>query len=209
MWSWLAVGLSSFVSITAANENKPKRGALFAFLTLFLLLWIIITYHGERELTHYWVMVALFFSTSSHMLKKMALKKYWYGYFIGSLLAQICYSKAFWMQLPIGIVAWWIPALLFAAAVMVFLLLLPQLERLFFPSFIMGMMLTQLSWSATRLWLNMPTFLHALGILGCLLLIISVITGAIHNYRRPIKHPFYIIQGSFFASQALLVASVL
>ncbi|NMU25419.1 lysoplasmalogenase, partial [Vibrio parahaemolyticus] len=58
-------------------------------------------------------------------------------YFTAYLVAQVCYSKSFWVQLN-GEIVWWLLALLLAASIVAFFLLLPQLDSLVFPVVIMG-----------------------------------------------------------------------
>ncbi|MGR5234948.1 lysoplasmalogenase [Vibrio rotiferianus] len=205
MWSWLAIGLSGMYSVLGAKQDSPTQSLVFKVFTLLLLATLALT-EGEPAPHTYWIVGGLLVSMFADTLHSFKSRKP--IYFAGYLLAQICYSKSFWIQLN-GEIVWWLLALLLAASVVAFFLLLPQLDSLVFPVVIMGIMLVQLAWAAGEVWLQSPTLATALGFSGTLLFIYSALAYAIHGYRKPMKHAYAWVTGSYFLAHALIVASII
>ncbi|WP_222434451.1 lysoplasmalogenase family protein, partial [Vibrio cyclitrophicus] len=90
----------------------------------------------------YWLVAGLVVSAIADVLHSLTQKRTLY--FVCFLVAQISYSKAFWLQLS-GEMVWRLLALLLAACIVAFFLLLPRLDKLVFPVVIMGMVLIQLA----------------------------------------------------------------
>lgn len=205
MWSWLAIGLSGMTSVLGVRHASQFQALFFKLFTLSLLLILVLTQGLESD-AKYWIAMGLgvsIFADALHSLKsKKAL------YFSGFLLAQLCYSNAFWMQLN-GDIVWWLLALLLAASIVAFFLLLPQLDSLVFPVVIMGIMLVQLAWAAGEVWLQSAHFANAIGFAGTLVMIYSALAYAIHGYRKPMKRAYLWVSGSYFLAHALIVASIL
>ncbi|MDN3696646.1 lysoplasmalogenase [Vibrio clamense] len=205
MWSWLAVSLSGYICISAANRGERTHSLAAKVFTLLLLILIVLT-EVQTQSTAFWMVsgLALFmFSDVLHVLTEKRVLP-----FIGFLIAQICYSKLFWLQLS-GDIVWWLPALLLATSIVAFLLLLPQLDSFLFPATIMGIVLIQLSWASGELWLLEPTLGHSLGFIGCFILIFSGLMFVINSYRKPIRGANYWISGSYFLAHALIVSSII
>ncbi len=205
MWSWLAIGLSGLYSVLGAKQANPTQSLVFKIFTLLLLLLLVLTQGASAPYT-YWIAAGLGVSIVADTLHSLRSRKWLY--FCGYLIAQACYSKSFWMQLN-GDIVWWLLALLLAASIVAFFLLLPQLDSLVFPVVIMGIMLVQLAWSAGEVWLQSSSYAHAIGFSGTLIMIYSALAYAIHGYRKPIKHAYIWVSGSYFLAHALIVASVI
>ncbi len=205
MWSWLAIGLSGVYSVLGAKQANPAQSLIFKIFTLLLLLILVFTQGASAAYT-YWIAAGLgvfIFADTLHSLRS----RKWI-YFCGYLIAQACYSKAFWMQLN-GDIVWWLLALLLAASIVAFFLLLPQLDSLVFPVVIMGMMLVQLAWAAGEVWLQSPNYANAIGFSGTLIMTYSALAYAIHGYRKPMKRAYVWVSGSYFLAHALIVASII
>ncbi|HHF3114694.1 TPA: lysoplasmalogenase [Vibrio diabolicus] len=205
MWSWLAIGLSGVYSVLGAKQANPTQSLVFKIFTLLLLLVLVLT-QGASETYTYWIAGGLIVSMVADTLHSFKTRKL--IYFAAYLLAQVCYSKSFWVQLN-GEIVWWLLALLLAASIVAFFLLLPQLDSLVFPVVIMGMMLVQLAWAAGEVWLQAPSYANAIGFSGTLVLIYSALAYAIHGYRKPMKHAYLWVSGSYFFAHALIVASII
>lgn len=130
MWSWLAIGLSGMTSVLGARQASPFQSLFFKVFTLVLLLILVLT-QGPDSAHSYWIAAGLLVSIFADTLHSLKSKKTLY--FSGFLLAQLCYSKSFWLQLN-GDIVWWLLALLLAASIVAFFLLLPQLDSLVFLS---------------------------------------------------------------------------
>ncbi|HAS6171291.1 TPA: lysoplasmalogenase [Vibrio vulnificus] len=205
MWSWLAIGLSGMTSVLGARQASPFQSLFFKVFTLVLLLILVLT-QGPDSAHSYWIAAGLLVSIFADTLHSLKSKKTLY--FSGFLLAQLCYSKSFWLQLN-GDIVWWLLALLLAASIVAFFLLLPQLDSLVFPVVIMGIMLVQLAWAAGEVWLQASNLSNAIGFTGTLVMIYSALAYAIHGYRKPMKRAYVWVSGSYFVAHALIVASII
>ncbi|MCK6265742.1 lysoplasmalogenase [Vibrio sp. ZSDE26] len=204
MWSWVSVALAGFVSISANENSNSRQAMVFRAVSFAFLLVILYQQNTELSEVQFWVALGLGVSMIADTL--YLLKKNGRLCFASFLIAQICLSKSFWVQLYGGI-EWWLPAFLLAASVVAFFLLLPQIDRLIFPVTIMGLVLIQLAWAAGAVWLLESTALSLLGFIGSLMLIISAALLAIHDYRRPIIGGRYLISGAYLLAYSLITAS--
>ncbi|MGC9400846.1 MULTISPECIES: lysoplasmalogenase [Vibrio] len=206
MWSWMSVALAGFVSISA-NENSKNTQAI-AFRAVSFLFLLIILFQKNAELTpvQLWISLGLGISMLGDSL--YLLKRYHRVCFTCFLVAQICLSKSFWVQLSGGI-EWWLPAFLLASGLLAFFLLLPQIDRLIFPVTLMGLVLVQLAWAAGAVWLLQSSMLSLFGFIGSLVLILSAGLLAIHDYRRPILGGRYVVSGAYLLAYSLITASAI
>jgi len=204
MWSWLAVSLSGIGAITGTKHGHIKQALLYKVLTFVLLIAITVTQSSLLEHVH-WVIAGLALSALADTLHTLTQKRPLH--FACFLLAQFCYSKAFWLQLS-GDIVWWLFALLLAACIVAFFLLLPRLDKLVFPVVIMGIMLIQLAWASGEVWLIDPQLSHAVGFAGSCVLLFSALAYALNCYRSPIRGSYFWVTGSYFLAHGLIVASL-
>ncbi len=204
MWSWLAVSLSGIGAIAGTKHGHIGQALSYKLFTFVLLAVIALTQSVVADFT-YWLVAGLVVSAIADALHSLTQKRTLY--FVCFLVAQLCYSKAFWLQLS-GEMVWWLFALLLAACIVAFFLLLPRLDKLVFPVVIMGMVLIQLAWAAGEVWLLDPQLSHAVGFVGCSVLLISALAYALNCYRSPIKGAYFWVTGSYFLAHALIVASL-
>ncbi len=206
MWSWISVAVSGLVCISAFENNKLKPAMFFKALSLALLLYITLTHSAVLSAPVMWVVTGLSFALIGDAFYLLRVRpKTCFGAF---LLAQFFYSKAFWVQIS-GAMVWWLPALLIATSIVAFFLLLPQLDRVIFPVAVMGGMLLQMTWAAGEVWLKSASSASLAGFSGSLLLMLSALLFAIHDYKRPLRFGHYLIPGGFLLSQGLIVLSVI
>ncbi|MGD8174033.1 lysoplasmalogenase [Vibrio sp. TRT 21S02] len=206
MWSWLSVALAGFISISASENNNKFQAATFKTLTLSLLLFMLLTQAGDLGTSLVWIAGGLIVSMLADALYIFRRKqRLCFAFF---LLAQLSYSKFFWLQLS-GDIVWWLPAMLLGAAVVAFFLLLPKIDRFIFPVVIMGMVLIQLNWAAGEVWLLERTSSAALAFAGTLTLTASAAVLALHDYRHSIALGQYLISGSYLLAHALITASLI
>lgn len=204
MWSWLAVSLSGIGAIAGAKHGHATQTLIYKVFTFVLLATIALS---QPEITtySYWIVGGLVVSALADILHTLSKRKPLH--FICFLVAQLCYSKAFWLQLS-GQVVWWLFALLLAACVVAFFLLLPRLDKLVFPVVIMGIVLIQLAWASGEVWLLDPHMSHGVGFIGCCVLLLSALAYALNCYRSPIKGAYMWVTGSYFLAHSLIVASL-
>ncbi|MGY3571021.1 lysoplasmalogenase [Vibrio paucivorans] len=205
MWSWLSVALSGFISVNAIQDNKNGQAMMFKTLSLLLLLAILYSQNQALTPASAWVGVGLVVSIFADILYQ--LKRYKRLCFASFITAQICFSKSFWLQLSTEMV-WWLPAMLLASSVVMFFLLLPQIDRLIFPVAVMGLVLVQFAWAAGELWLLHQDAPSLAGFLGAISLSVSAGLLAIHDYRRAIWAGRYLISGTYLLALSLITASV-
>ncbi|MCG7491459.1 lysoplasmalogenase family protein [Vibrio sp. Of14-4] len=206
MWSWLSVALSGFISVNANERSQYDQAAVFKTLSLGMLVIILWTQGRPDDVSVWWVtlgIVVSMFADVLYIYKKK--KKLCFSAFI---LAQLCYSAAYWLMLSGGIV-WWLPAMLLAISVVVFFLMLPKIDRVIFPVVIMGMVLFQFNWAAGELWLTAETVASMMGFVGTLTLTCSAALLAVHDYKHSITYGRYLISGSYLLAHSLIVASLI
>ncbi|MGF1698621.1 lysoplasmalogenase [Vibrio lamellibrachiae] len=204
MWSWMSVALAGFVSISANESSKNTQAMAFRAVSFAFLLVILYQQNSELSSVQLWVALGLGVSMIADTL--YLLKRNHRLCFSCFLIAQVCLSKSFWVQLSGG-VEWWLPAFLLASGVVAFFLLLPQIDRLIFPVTIMGLVLVQLAWAAGAVWLLQSSLLSLIGFIGTLVLILSAVLLAIHDYRRPIVGGRYVVSGAYLLAYSLITAS--
>ncbi|OEE19215.1 hypothetical protein OAY_09675 [Vibrio cyclitrophicus ZF205] len=204
MWSWLAVSLSGIGVIAGTKHGHIGQALSYKVFTFVLLAIITLTQSVVADFT-YWVVAGLAISAIADVLHTFTQKRSLH--FVCFLVAQLCYSKAFWLQLS-GEMVWWLFALLLAACIVAFFLLLPRLDKLVFPVVIMGMVLIQLAWASGEVWLLDPKLSHAVGFAGCSVLLLSALAYALNCYRSPIKGAYFWVTGSYLFAHALIVASL-
>ncbi len=205
MWSWLAIVLSGLLSVLGAKQFHHNQSFIFKLFSLFLLLVMVYT-EVTYSVAALWIMsgiVAFMLADVAYNLQSRP----WLP-FVLLLIGQFCYSRSFWLQTS-GDSAWWLLALLVAAAIVAFFLFLPQVETLVLPVIVMAVMSIQLAWAAGDLWLDISNFANSLGFLGVLALMISALVFAIHRYRRPIRTIHIWGLGGYFLAHSLIVASLI
>ncbi|EGU36185.1 hypothetical protein VII00023_04257 [Vibrio ichthyoenteri ATCC 700023] len=204
MWSWLAVALSGFITISASENHQRKTAVFFSGFSLLLLVVMLWSQDGLVGQLEWWISLGLVISMLADGLYiSNRSRRICFASFIA---AQLCYSTAFWLQLS-GQVVWWLAAMLLAMGIVAFFLLLPKIDRLIFPVVIMGMVLLQLNWVTGELWLLQHTQQALLAFLGSMSLTTSAILLAIHDYRQPIIAGRYLISGSYLLAHSLIIAS--
>lgn len=206
MWGWLVAGLSGIIHISAVKRENKILSNAFKPITLLSLLAILVT-SGFEQPQLFWVGFGLVLSIVSDLLcllKKPQVK----ASFATLLMAFLSYSKAFWLQFS-GEMTWWLPALLFATGIMVVLLLLPKLDTLVFPVSIMGLVLVQMTWAASAVWLAEPTLGHLFGCIASFVFIVSTLIRALNQYNKSIINANVLVTAGYFLGQAFVVASVI
>ncbi|MFA0520147.1 lysoplasmalogenase family protein, partial [Vibrio sp. 10N.222.55.E8] len=128
---------SGIGAISGTKHGHIGQALSYKVFTFFLLATIALTQSVVADFT-YWIVAGLAISAIADVFHTVAQKRPLH--FICFLLAQLCYSKAFWLQLS-GEMVWWLFAFLLAACVVAFFLLLPRLDKLVFPVVIMGIVL--------------------------------------------------------------------
>lgn len=206
MWSWLSVALSGYISISANESNNRIQAVVFKTMSMVMLLGIVLGSTTSWTPAVIWLVSGLAVSIGADAL--YILKRYRKLCFACFLLAQVLYSKSFWSQLD-GDIVWWLPILLLALSIVVFLLLLPQIDKLIFPVILMGITLISLNWAAGEVWLTANEFGAFIGFAGTLTLTLSAMLLAIHDYRRPLFLGRYWISGSYILAHSLITASVI
>lgn len=198
--------LTGVIRISALENNKLKHALQLRMLSLTLLLLITLEQYSGLNTPLAWVVTGLAAAVAADGLRLIAAKPR--ASFIAFLLAQLCYSAAFWVQNSAAIV-WWLPALLIAAAIVGFFLLLPQLERRIVPVSLMGLTLLQLIWAGGQIWLTTHTLASLVGVLASLTMAASAVLLAMNTYRRMLPGGQPLVSLTCLLSQALIVVSVL
>ncbi len=204
MWSWLAVALFGIIHISAMHYENKVLCYIFKPLTLLLLLTILCL-SGRGEIQFIWIAIGLLLFLTADVLGVLPRPKF-KAVFCLQLLAFLFYSKGFWLQLYKDI-DWWLPALLFAGSVILFLLLLPKLDTVIFPVVTMGLVSVQMAWAASAAWMSSYSLADLYACIACLIFIAIALLRAINRYHISDGVSVW-STGSYFIAQSLIVASV-
>lgn len=205
MWSWLTIGLCALMSVISTKQSHLLQAQVFKSLT-FGLLVVLATTQAIAPVGSQWLCIGLAISMltdwSLTSVKRLPLS------FLGFVLAQISYSLMFWSQMTQE-VAWWPLAVLLAAGVVGFLLLLPKIDRLVLPVVIMGIALIHLAWIAGEWWLQLPTLGNTLAIVAVLLLLFSSMAYVLNRHHKSVPSRYLWVMGGYLTAQVLLTASLI
>ncbi len=203
MWSRLTVTLSRIIHVSEMHENKIVC-RIFKPLTLLSLL-VILCLFGRNEVQFIWIAAGLLLFLISDIVGHLPQPKLKTAFCL-QLLAFLFYSKGFWLQLYSDI-NWWLPALLFAGSIILFLMLLPKLESVIFPVITMGLVSVQMTWAAFAAWMCNYSLANLYACIACLIFITVALLRAVNRYRISDSVSIWSTI-SYFVAQALIVASV-
>ncbi|MGR5066176.1 lysoplasmalogenase [Photobacterium sp. DNB22_13_2] len=206
MWVWLAISLSALLHITAAYHGPRWQFYLFKPVTLLMLL-VVAWPAGDGGIYHLAILLGLALSVVGDVFLMWPKDRFIPG-LVAFALAHVSYSAAFWSQLGSHIV-WWLPAMLAAAGVIVFLLLLPSLGKMLIPVAIYIAVISQMAWAAGEFWLTTSTTMALLAFAGAAVFMFSDLCLAIDRFRGPFRSATAMIMTSYFLAQSLFVATLL
>ncbi|WP_064606337.1 lysoplasmalogenase [Photobacterium sp. J15] len=206
MWVWLAISFSALLHITAAYNGPKWQYYLFKPFTMVLLM-VVAWQSGLDGFYHQAIFVGLILSVVGDILLMLPKDRFVPG-LVSFLLAHIAYSLAFWSQFE-GNIIWWLPALLFAGGIIVFLLFLPSLGSLILPVALYIAVIVQMAWAAGEFWLTVGSTASVLAFAGALVFMLSDTVLAMNRFRGPLTSATAVVMTSYYLAQALFVASLL
>ncbi|WP_299017289.1 lysoplasmalogenase [uncultured Photobacterium sp.] len=206
MWVWLAISFSALLHITAAYHGPKWQFYLFKPFTMVLLL-MLAWQSGLEGFYHQVIFIGLILSVVGDILLMLPKDRFVPG-LVSFLLAHIAYSLAFWSQLDDNMV-WWLPALLFAGGIIVFLLFLPSLGALMLPVAMYIAVIVQMTWAAGEFWLTVGSMTSLLAFVGALVFMLSDTVLALDRFRGPLPSATAVVMSSYYLAQSLFVASLL
>lgn len=206
MWSWLAVSLSGLLHISAATQGPKWQFYFFKPFTILLMLVLLIQSGGESA--YVWLIGAgLIFSMIGDVFLMLPKDRFLLG--LASFLgAHVLYSSAFWLQLS-GDMVWWLPAILFAAGIIIFLLLLPNLGNMALPVIGYILVIVQMAWAAGEVWLTSRTGVSLLAFSGALMFMLSDVILAFDRFKHSTKLSTTMVMGCYYVAQGLITASAI
>ncbi|OEE63664.1 hypothetical protein A1OK_06355 [Enterovibrio norvegicus FF-454] len=206
MLSWLAVCCSGLLHINAAYKGPRWQFYLFKPLTILLMMLIALV-GGEANVYTYLILVGLLFSLFGDVFLMLPKDRFIPG-LLSFLIAHILYSVAFWQQFD-GPMIWWLPSLIGAASVIVFLLLLPNLGPLLIPVGIYIAVIAQMAWGAGEFWMNAHSQTAAYAFGGALLFMVSDTVLAFERFKGPFRASVLLVMSTYFCAQGLITLSVM
>lgn len=204
MWSWLIVGLSGLIHVSTVNHENRRLSYISKPITLLFLLAMLFM-SGHEKPQFLWVALGLILSIFADFFWSISKTKI-KAAFATFILAFICYSKALWIPFS-GEISWWLPSGLFATAIMTVLILLPRLDKIVVPVSILGLILVQMVWASTAVWLIEPTLSHLFGCMASCIFILATLTRALNIYRTSNIRADILSTVGLFLGQAFMVAS--
>ncbi|WP_428773616.1 lysoplasmalogenase family protein [Vibrio sp.] len=206
MWSWLSVALAGYISITAHQSNQLKQAVVFKTLSLLMLLAILWSGSDASLPVLGWMTLALLVSAVADGL--YLFNKHHNLSFSLFVAAQACLSGAFWSLLS-GQFVWWVPIMMLAIAIVIFLLLLPQIDRFILPIVVMGGMLIQLNWVAVEVWLLMRSTASLLALAGAMMLTLSAALVLVYDFRKQYAYGRFWTSGSYLLAYSLMIGALI
>ncbi|WP_028025779.1 lysoplasmalogenase [Enterovibrio calviensis] len=206
MLSWLAVWCSGLLHINAAYKGPRWQFYLFKPLTIALMMLIVIT-GGEANTYTYIILAGLLFSLFGDVFLMLPKDRFIPG-LLSFLVAHIFYSVAFWQQFD-GEMVWWLPSLIGAASVIIFLLLLPNLGPLLVPVGIYIAVIAQMAWGAGEFWMDTHSQTAAYAFGGALLFMVSDTVLAFERFKGPFRLAVVLIMSTYFGAQGLITLSAI
>ncbi|STO55776.1 lysoplasmalogenase [Grimontia hollisae] len=206
MLSWVAVCFSGLLHINAAYKGPQWQFYLFKPLTIALMITIAVM-GGESNIYTHLILAGLVFSLLGDVFLMLPKDRFVPG-LISFLVAHILYSIAFWQQFE-GAMVWWLPSLIGAASVIIFLLLLPNLGTLLIPVGLYIAVIAQMAWGAGEFWMNAHSQAAAYAFGGALLFMVSDTVLAFDRFKGPFKTSVLLIMSTYFFAQGLITLSVL
>lgn len=206
MWYWLLMGGLLLPILLFMQVNQPKWLAASKFLLFFALIGCLLVQHDFNNFAWGWSFSALTFFILCYAVEEYLPKYRTLQLFFFSI-ACLCYSLYFWSQ--VETLSWAVSIASFALVVVVFFLLLPLLDSFALPASLVALSLWQLLWASGELWEQSHSLLNVSGLLGTLLLSISVLIWALHYFRKPFKYSYGWIMCCYFSAHILIVAPLL
>ena len=206
MWMWLAISLSALLHITAAYRGPKWQFYLFKPFTMVLLL--LLAWQADLEsFYHQAIFAGLLLSAVGDIFLMLPKDRFMPG-LVSFGLALFAYSLACWSQFD-GNMVWWLPAMLFAGGIIVFLLLLPSLGRLMVPVAVYIAVIVLMAWAAGEFWLTTRSAAGLLAFSAALIFMFSDTVLAMERFKGPFKASAALVMTSYYLAQSMFVASLL
>ncbi|BCL71547.1 membrane protein [Vibrio nigripulchritudo] len=190
----------------ATQSSGDKSNAIFRPLVAVLLCIAIWVTAPNADATQ-WMLGGFITLCLSDLVRGLTLPTSKVA-FAFDLVGIAAISGAYWSQLDSEII-WWLPAFLFASGVIVFLLMLPQLDTLLAPVTLMGMVLVQLLWASGEVWLAQMSLFSLIGFIGSLVLLASQMLFVLHHYRKPVQNGEAWGSVSYFVALFFIALSII
>ncbi len=206
MWSWIAIGCSGLLHISAAYRGPRWQFYLFKPLTIIFLL--VLGFQGaDASWYSNLILAGLALSLVGDIFLMLPTDRFVHG-LIAFLAAHVLYSIAFWFNFD-GSMVWWLPAMLFGAGILVFLLLLPNLGKMMLPVAVYIAVIAQMAWAAGEFWLATGSTAALLAFVGALFFMVSDTVLAFEKFKGTFVSATAIVMTTYFIAQSLIIASVL
>ncbi|WP_417884185.1 lysoplasmalogenase family protein [Vibrio rumoiensis] len=203
MWYWLLMGGVLLPILLFMKLNQPKLLAASKLLFFCSLIGCLLVQPDVGRLPWLWSLSALVFFTFCYAVEE-CIPRYRILQLFFFSIACLCYSLNFWSQ--VETLSWSVAIASFALVVVVFFLLLPLLDSFVLPASMVALILWQLLWASGELWDQNHSLLNISGLLGTLLLSISVLIWELHYFRKPFKHSYGWIMCCYFSAHIFIVA---
>jgi uncharacterized membrane protein YhhN len=165
MWCRLCRALP-FKDLLGYRGEKLYYGGAFITLLLVLLVWGLTS---DIHFSAVWISVGLMGSIVIEGL--LSSKRFMKLCYLIFLLVCITFSLAFWTRVS-DPVHWDAVIFLVAGGIVLFLLMLPHIDKQLIPAIVLGAVLLELIWAASEWWLQERNWVSGIGLAGTLLLFI-------------------------------------
>lgn len=206
MWFWFTFALSGLVGNDAALERKVTRAIAFKAFAYTCLVYALLQASVGESFIGLVAIVGVLTSLVADIL--LFVQQRFRLSFVLITGALLLYGWALWLRVGTPSLSW-LPALLFALAIVLFLLFLPHLGRSWIPAAAITLTSIQLAWAAIEWWMMSSQIATVLGVIGVFLIpIVAILLGLQHTKNVLWREP-RVSAAIYLLANGLIIASLL
>ncbi|KIE21407.1 membrane protein [Vibrio sinaloensis] len=127
---------------------------------------------------------------------------------VSFFVAHLVYGYAFFSQADEHFTHW-VPAILFSLGLIIYLLLLPTLDKMRAPVAVYSVAILLMAWGAIEVWIDVRNPFAGYAAMGALVFIVSDVVLAVDRFRSSSAFSRHVIMVTYYTAQILLTLSAL
>ncbi|CCO48162.1 conserved hypothetical protein [Vibrio nigripulchritudo SOn1] len=187
--------------------SKARSWAFYLSKPLPVICFLVLaSTHSETYPFAWLIALGLAFSAIGDVFLMQPKDRFIAG-LVSFFIAHVAYGCAFWSLIE-GSMTAWLPAVLFSAGIMVYLLLLPSLGKLKLPVAFYILVIVQMTWAAGAWWLQDHSLAAKAAFVGAIVFMVSDLVLAMDRFRSAGRYAQQILMTSYYGAQALITYSL-
>lgn len=203
---WPSILLLSCIQLFAIERGPRWLFYLSKPLPVLLMAGLVITQPTVDSTLALWIASGLILSAIGDVLLSLPGDKFISG-LSSFLLAHACYVLGYISMVPM--MTWWTTVVILAIGILVFLLLLPNLEAMTLPVAVYILLIVAMGSATSEYWISYHSASARLAFTGACLFILSDLVLAIDRFRSSSKFSRHVVMFTYYTAQALITLSVL